>query len=221
MLTGIAVNPSLRSKPKLRGASHLVAALAAAPAAVALWARAVSQAGRLGAAVYGISLVGLFTISALYHRQTWRPRARDLLGRVDQATIFLLIAGTYTPFGLLLGPSVGQTLLRVMWSGALCGMGLAFVWPGAPKPLMAAIYVVYGWSFVFLAPSFRAAAGSTVLELLILGALVYTAGAVIYALKRPDPFPRIFGYHEVFHLFVIAAAVLHFAAVARALPAIG
>ena len=216
MIEGAAPRP----KPRLRGVSHQVAALVAAPAAVALWAEAGSFPARLGAVIYGVSLFTLFAISAFYHRPTWPPRARDLVGRIDQAAIFLLIAGTYTPFGLLLWPVGGHTLLMVIWGGAIGGVVLSLLWPGAPKPLMAAIYVLFGWSFVAIGPSLFRAAGPTVLALVVLGGIVYTLGAVIYALQRPNPFPRVFGYHEVFHLCVIAAATLHFVAVSLTLPAL-
>lgn len=215
-----AGNPAeARTKPRLRGVSHLGMALLAAPAAILLWLGAQGFTARLGAVVYGLSLVALFATSALYHRPTWKPRARDLVGRLDQAVIFLFIAGTYTPFGLLLG-AAGHTLLVVIWGGAVGGVVLSLLWPTAPKPLMAAIYVLFGWSFATLAPSFLRAAGLTVLVLVILGAVAYTVGAVIYALRRPDPFPRVFGYHEVFHLLVIAAAVCHFAAISLLLPSV-
>ena len=220
-LPGVAAPQGpLRQKPKWRGVSHQVAAILAAPAAMALWLGAGTPTARLGAAVYGLSLFALFTISAIYHRPTWKPRARDLLGRMDQAAIFLLIAGTYTPFGLLLGAS-GHLLLMLIWAGALGGVVLALLWPQAPKPLMAGIYVLFGWTFLALIPSLLRAAGPAVLSLVILGALAYTVGAVIYALRRPDPLPRIFGYHEIFHLLVIVAAGCHFAAIALALPALG
>jgi hemolysin III len=208
-----------RPKPQLRGVSHLFAACIAAPAALLLWAGAGSTSARLGAAIYGLSLFLLFAISAIFHRPTWQPRARDLVGRLDQSAIFLLIAGTYTPFGLLLGPA-GHTLLICVWAGALGGLVLSVIWPSAPKPLMAVIYVLFGWSFSLLAPSLHRATGAGVMALILLGAVAYTVGAAVYALRRPDPFPKVFGYHEVFHLLVVAAAVLHFAAVSMALSAL-
>ncbi len=217
---GLASRPLLRVKPRLRGLSHLVATCVAAPAAVVLWWGAGSWAARWGAAIYGLSLVMLLAMSATYHRPTWRPRARDWMGRLDQAAIFLLIAGTYTPFGLLLGPP-GHLLLMLAWGAALGGVALSLLWPTAPKPLMAGIYVAFGWSFALLVPSLFRAAGVAVLGLIVAGAVAYTVGACIYALQRPDPFPRTFGYHEVFHLLVVVAAACHFAAVSLALPALG
>lgn len=209
-----------RLKPRLRGVSHLLAACLAAPAVLLLWAGAGSDSARLGATVYGLSLIVLFATSATFHGPTWRPRARDLVGRLDQSAIFLLIAGTYTPFGLLLGPGTGYILLGFIWGGALCGVALSLAWPEAPKKLMAAIYVAFGWSFATLVPSLFRVAGPVVIGLILLGAIAYTMGAVVYARRRPDPFPRIFGYHEIFHLLVIAAAACHFAAVSLTLPAL-
>jgi len=214
-----ALSPPL-GKPRFRGVSHVLAACLAAPAAVLLWAGAGSFAARLGAAVYGLSLFALFATSAIFHRPTWAPRARDVVGRLDQSAIFLLIAGTYTPFGLLLGPGTGHVLLAFVWGGALCGVALSLAWPEAPKPLMAAIYVAFGWSLAILVPSLFRVAGPTVLGLIMLGALGYTVGAVIYAMRRPDPFPRTFGYHEIFHVLVVVAAACHFAAVTLTLPSL-
>lgn len=206
-----------RQKPLWRGVSHQYAAILAAPAVVLLWFGAESIAGRVGAGVYGLSLLTLFTISAIFHRPTWRLRMRDLVGRADQAAIFLMIAGTYTPFCLLLRSSVGYTLLLVVWATALGGVVLSALWPGAPKPLMAGIYVAFGWFAAALMPSLFRVAGWPVILLILLGAVGYTVGAVVYSLRRPDPFPRSFGYHEIFHLLVVVAAVCHFAAVSLTL----
>jgi len=207
-------------KPRFRGLTHLMASCIAVPAAVLLWLGAGSWAARWGAAIYGLSLVTLLATSAFYHRPTWAPRARDLLGRLDQSVIFLFIAGTYTPFGLVLGPGTGHLLLALVWGGALGGVALSLLWPRAPKPLMAGIYVAFGWSFALMVPSLFRAAGLTVISLIVAGAVAYTVGAVVYALQRPDPFPRTFGYHEVFHLLVVVAAACHFVAVSLALPAL-
>lgn len=227
--TGAALGPDVSrsarlepcgEKPLLRGVSHLLALFIAAPAVVALWAGAEGSAARLGAFVFGVSLVALFAISAFYHRPTWGARTRDLVGRLDQAAIFILIAGTYTPFGLLLNPGSSHLLLVLVWASALGGVLLSLAWPAAPKPLMAGIYVLFGWVFVTFVPSLLRTVGPAVLALIVLGGLLYTVGAVIYALKRPNPFPRVFGYHEVFHLFVVAGAALHFAAVSLTLSSL-
>lgn len=210
-----------RAKPLLRGVSHEVAAIAAAPAALALVASARSPGAQLAAATYGATLFTLFLVSAVFHRPTWSPRARLLIGRLDNSAIFLLIAGTYTPLCLLLGDGTGRVLLAVVWAGAVLGILLTVAWPLAPKPLMAAIYVLLGWAFVPAVPALRASMGGQALRLVLAGGLVYTAGAVVYAVRRPDPFPRVFGYHEIFHLLVITAAALHFVVVRSAVRALG
>jgi hemolysin III len=160
-------------------------------------------------------------VSALYHRRHWRPRPRDLIGRIDHSAIFVLIAGTYTPFCLLLGGPVGRVLLAAIWAGAAVGVGLAVAWPGAPKRLMAGIYVFLGWFVVPALPALYAAVPFRAFALLLGGGLLYTVGALVYAFRRPDPFPATFGYHEIFHLFVLGAAACHFAVVTAAVAALG
>jgi hemolysin III len=219
---GMKPSPApLRVKPRYRGLSHEIAAFLSLPAAVALVALARGSTAVVAAAVYGGSLVLLFTASAVFHRPTWRPRRRDILGRVDQAAIFLLIAGTYTPFCLLLDRGSGRAMLVAVWGGALAGVALALLWPGAPKRLMAAIYVFLGWFMIPVLPSLRAALPGVYFALLMGGGLVYTAGAVVYALRRPDPYPAVFGYHEIFHLLVIVAAACHFGVATAAIQALG
>lgn len=204
-----------RRKPALRGVSHEIAAWLAVPASYFLWRSAGSPQARLGAAVYGVTLVALFAVSAFYHRPTWSPRIRSWIGRLDHSAIFLLIAGTYTPLGLVIGPGTGHNLLRMVWCGAAAGIVLALVWPDAPKKVMAGIFVLLGWALVPAVAELSRAVGLHGFLLILAGGLVYTAGAVVYAVRRPDPLPRVFGYHEVFHLLVIAAAGLHYAAIAR------
>jgi hemolysin III len=140
--------------------------------------------------------------------------------RLDHAAIFLLIAGTYTPVGVLLGGGRGDVLLTVVWSGAALGVVRAVLWPRAPKWLAVALYVLLGWCIVPVLPTLHAAVGPLATALLAAGGAAYTVGAVIYALRRPDPFPRVFGYHEVFHVLVVAAAALHFAVSAMVVAAI-
>jgi hemolysin III len=141
--------------------------------------------------------------------------------RLDHSAIFLLIAGTYTPFCLVLGGGAGTTLLAVVWAGAALGLVRAIVWPRAPKPLAAALYVLLGWAVVPVLPALGAALGTSALALLGAGGLVYTVGAVVYATRRPDPFPAVLGYHEVFHALVVVAAGLHLAVAAMAISALG
>jgi hemolysin III len=162
----------------------------------------------------------LFAVSALYHRPTWAPPARALLRRLDHSAIFLLIAGTYTPLCLLLGDRRGTVLLAVAWTGAVLGMLQSVLWVRAPKPLVAAIAVALGWVVLPIITRIRGAVGAGGVALLLAGGVVYSFGAVVYATRRPDPSPRVFGYHEVFHALVIVAAALHLAVVARAVLAL-
>jgi hemolysin III len=207
-------------KPLLRGVSHEVAAFAAALGGFALVRTAPSARAAAGAAVYAATLTTLFAVSAIYHRPTWKPRARSLLRRFDHSAIFLLIAGTYTPFCLLLGGRAGLLLLAAAWGGAALGVAQAIFWLHAPKPLLAALCVALGWMIVPLVPRLRAEVGAGGVALLLAGGLAYTAGAIVYAMRRPDPAPRVFGYHEVFHALVIAAAICHYVVVAGAVAAI-
>jgi hemolysin III len=207
-------------KPLLRGVSHEIAAFAALAAWIALTLAAPSPRGRAAASVYGATLLALFTVSALYHRPTWAPRARLFWRRLDHSAIFLLIAGTYTPFCLLLGGSTGHALLALVWAGAAAGVVQAVFWPTAPKPLVAVVYLVLGWVVLPVLPALRLQLGSVSIGLLAAGGIAYSLGAAVYALRRPDPSPRVFGYHEVFHALVVAAAVLHFVVAARAVLAL-
>jgi len=207
-------------KPLLRGVSHEIAAAFALAGWVLLVRSAPGPRAAVAAAVYGLSLFAQFAVSALYHRPSWGTRARLVMRRLDHAAIFMLIAGTYTPFCLLL-PGGGRGLLAGVWTAALAGMVLSVAWPLAPKWLMAALTVGLGWVIVPILPSLHAAIGTGGLWLLGGGGLAYTIGAVTYATRWPDPSPRVFGYHEVFHALVILAAVLHFVAVRGAVGAIG
>ncbi len=210
-----------RTKPLLRGVSHEIAAFVAAPATLALVASARSTEAQVGAATYGASLFGLFLTSAVFHRPTWSQRARRILARFDNSAIFLLIAGTYTPICLTVGGALGRALLGIVWIGALLGIALTIVWESPPKPLMAGIYVLLGWVFIPATARLQAALGTQAVVLVVAGGLVYTIGAIVYALRRPDPYPRVFGYHEIFHALVVGAAVCHFLAVRDAIRALG
>ena len=203
-------------KPRFRGRSHEWAFFASLGLLPSLLIAAPSGHARLAAAIYGVSVAGLFGASALYHRVTWRRvAARRWMRRLDHAMIFVLIAGTYTPFALLaLDGWVATAILIVVWAGALGGVVLKLVWIDAPKPIVAGVYVALGWVAVAALPNLIDAIGVVPTALVILGGLLYSAGALIYVLKRPDPSPRVFGYHEIFHLLVIAAAALQYAVVA-------
>jgi hemolysin III len=193
----------------------------AAPAALYLVVRARSGPAEFAAIVYGASLCTLFAVSALFHRRFWPTSARAVIARIDHSAIFLLIAGTYTPFCLLLGPGRGHALLAAVWTGAGVGILIVTTWTRAPKPFMAAVYVLLGWVIIPVLPELRAAIGDQSLVLLMSGGLVYTAGAVVYSFRRPDPFPTVFGFHEIFHVLVIAAATCHFVVVENAIRALG
>jgi hemolysin III len=207
-------------KPLLRGVSHEIAAAFAVAGAIALVQASTGLRGALAAAVYGFALTAQFAISALYHRPRWGDRARLLMRRLDHAAIFLLIAGTYTPFCLLLPPATGRPLLALVWTGAAGGMILSVLWPLAPKWLMALLTVALGWAIVPTFPAMLATIGWSGLWLLGAGGVAYTVGALVYATRFPDPNPRVFGYHEVFHVLVIAAAICHYVAVAGTIAAI-
>ncbi len=209
-----------RQKPLLRGVSHQVAAGVALAGLVALVLLAPGPRARVGALVYGFSLVGLFSVSALYHRPTWGPRARLWMRRLDHSAIFLLIAGTFTPICLLIGDGRARTMLTVVWAGAGLGILRALLWPRAPRMLATGLYLLLGWAAVPLVPAMYRAIGPVSLALLAGGGLLYSIGAIIYATRKPDPFPRVFGYHEVFHALVVAAAGLHFAVAAGAVRAL-
>lgn len=213
--------PKARERPRLRGVSHQIAAFASLPVVAALALRARSSTAVFAAVVYGASLVALFSVSAVYHRMYWPLSARRIVGRLDHAAIFLLIAGTYTPIVLLLGPGVGRMLLALVWTLALAGIVAVAWFTRTPKPVRASLYVLLGWLIVPFVPRLHAAIGTGGLVLLLAGGLFYTTGAVIYALRRPDPLPHVFGFHEIFHLLVIAAAACHYVVVDAAVRALG
>jgi hemolysin III len=204
------------SKPRLRGVSHKWAFYVACVLGATLVVFSPSGTPRLAAAVYAFTVATLFGTSALYHRVDWNSiRARRWMRRLDHSAIFLLIAGTYTPFALLVldGP-LSTVILVVVWAGALSGIVMKLVWIDAPKPVVASAYVMLGWVAVAAFPDLIEELGLTGTGLIVAGGALYTTGAVIYALKRPDPAPAVFGYHEIFHLLVIVAAALQYAVVA-------
>src|SRR5919112_6181489 len=207
-------------KPRLRGVLHQYAFFVSLVLGAVLVILAPDAEARAAAAIYAFAVSGLLGTSALYHRLTWRPRARAWMRRLDHSMIFVLIAGTYTPFALLvLEGSLSRAILIVVWAGALGGIVLNLVWITAPRWLIAAVYVALGWVAVAAMPALADKIGASGVALLMGGGLLYTAGAVIYATQRPDPAPTVFGYHEIFHALVVAAAAAHFAVVAvYALP---
>lgn len=173
--------------------------------------------GRIGVAVYLVSASVLFGTSAAYHRGHWSPRAGGVLRRMDHANIFIFIAGTYTPLALsLLDPQNATVLLTLVWGVAAAGVVFKVVWMGAPRWLYTGLYLALGWIAVGWLPAMWQAGGPAVVILLAAGGLIYTLGAVVYALKRPDPWPAWFGYHEIFHACTVLAAVCHFVSIALA-----
>jgi hemolysin III len=203
-------------KPRLRGVSHQWAFYVSLALGAALVAAAEAGQPRLAAAVYAVSVAALFGTSALYHRITWASRAaRRWMKRLDHSMIFFLIAGTYTPFALLvLDGALATGILVVVWSGALAGILMKLVWIDAPKALVAILYLALGWVAVAAFPTLLDELGITGMALVAVGGLLYTAGALVYAFQRPNPAPAVFGYHEVFHALVILAAALQYAVIA-------
>ncbi len=209
----VEVQDPVQVKPKLRGVSHEFAVLVALAGCAVLFRAAPSPRAVLAAGAYGASLVVLFGASALYHRLTWAAGPRRWFRRLDHAAIFLLIAGTYTPICLLIGGRPGGVVLAVVWVGASLGILQCLLWVDAPRALVASIYVALGWVAVSVMPELRAVVGDRGLALLLAGGLAYSTGAAVYATRWPDPAPSVFGYHEIFHALVIAAAACHFAVV--------
>ncbi len=206
------------TKPRARGWIHLVSAVFAVGAGAALisvsWTLAGLKAG-LATFVYVGAVVGMFTVSAVYHRVTWKSaKARIRMKRLDHSMIFVLIAGTYTPFALLAMPHhVGMLVLSIVWSGALAGVLLKLGWPTAPRWVGVPLYLLLGWVAAFYVATIMHVAGVAAMVLLAVGGALYSIGGILYALRWPDPWPTTFGYHEFFHACTVLAAVCHYIAV--------
>jgi hemolysin III len=211
------------SKPRLRGVLHEYSFFVSVGSGVMLVLASSPDLARIASAVYAAALAGLFGVSALYHRVTWPPRAGAWMRRLDHAMIFLLIAGTYTPIALLMLPRPkGLLLLALVWGASAAGIVFNLVWINAPRLVSPALYVVLGWIAIAALPDLLTSVRPATLVLLTSGGVVYSVGALVYATRRPNPAPAVFGYHEVFHALTIAAASMHFAAVASVvLPAAG
>ncbi|MEU9979677.1 hemolysin III family protein [Streptomyces sp. NPDC050856] len=198
-------------KPRLRGWLHAGMFPAALVAGTVLTVLADSTRAKVACGVYALTACLLFGVSALYHRGNWGPRATAVLRRLDHANIFLIIAGTYTPLTLLLLPdSTGRVLLWAVWGAALAGIAFRVFWVGAPRWLYTPCYIAMGWAAVFFLPDFLHRGGVAVLVLVVTGGLLYSVGGVVYGLKRPNPSPRWFGFHEVFHSLTLAAFTVHY-----------
>ena len=204
-------------KPRLRGWIHAATAPLTLAAGIVLVVLSPTATSRIGSAVFATSALVLFTVSAIYHRGTWSPRVWRLLRRLDHANIFLLIAGSYTPFTLLLlEGSERVVLLSVVWTGAILGVAFRVLWNDAPRWLHTPVYMALGWAAVFYLGDFVQSASTAVLVLMALGGGLYTLGGIVYGFRKPDPFPRWFGFHEVFHALTIVAFVSHYVGVSLA-----
>ncbi len=201
-------------KPRLRGWLHAGTFPVALAAGIVLVLLADGPRATAATAVYAASAALLFGISALYHRGNWSPRAEVRLKRLDHSNIFLIIAGTYTPFSvILLGNDGGTTLLWIVWLAALAGIAFRVLWVGAPRWLYTPVYLGLGWVAVFYLGAILDNGGPAVVTLLAIGGAAYTAGGIVYAIKRPNPSPRWFGFHEVFHALTLIAFVAHYVAI--------
>jgi hemolysin III len=206
--------PPARAKPLLRGVLHQAAFFVSLAVAPLLIVGADGGRARLAAAVFAGSVAACFGASALYHRVTWTPGVRLWMRRVDHAGVYLLIAGTYTPVSLLvLRGAWRPTILAIVWTGAAAAIVLKFLWVSAPKWLAAAIGIGLGWVAVAALPQLISHLDPVGVTLLVAGGLAYTAGAVVYARRRPDPAPAVFGYHELFHALTIVAVVCQYVAI--------
>jgi hemolysin III len=204
-------------KPRLRGWLHTYAAAVSIASGATLVAVSAALRGGVAAAttsIYCATVTLLFGTSALYHRLNWSAPARRVMKRLDHSMIFVFIAGTYTPIAALTLPhGTAMAVLIAVWAGAALGVGLQTGWPSAPRWLSAPCYIALGWVAVFVMPDLLHNAGVAALVLIVAGGAIYTVGGIVYALKRPDPWPGVFGFHEVFHLCTLVAALCHYVAV--------
>jgi hemolysin III len=204
-------------KPHLRGWLHAATAPLALAAGIVLVVLSPTPMTRAGSSVFAASALALFSASATMHRGRWGPRAGLWLRRLDHSSIFLLIAGSYTPFTLLLLEGGDRTeLLAIAWGGAGLGIAFRLFWPSAPRWLYTPIYMALGWAAVFYFPQFFARASPAVITLMVIGGALYTVGALVYGFRRPNPSPRWFGFHEVFHSLTILAFFTHYVGVSIA-----
>ena len=209
------ISPPSPTRPLLRGVLHQAMFFVAVVVAPFLVVAADGTRRRLAAAAFSASVAACFGASALYHRVSWTPRVRPWMRRVDHAGIYLLIAGTYAPVSLLvLGGAWRPTILAIVWGGAALAIVLKFAWVAAPKWLAAAIGMALGWVAVVVVPQMVVLLNPAAFVLLVVGGLAYTAGAIVYARRRPDPVPAVFGYHELFHALTLLAVTCHYDAIA-------
>lgn len=198
-------------KPILRGHFHQAAFFYSLGICTAMILQTQSKLALTSALIYSIGLCGLFGISALYHRPRWGPRARQWMRRIDHAAIYILIAASATPLCLMaLEPKVGHKVLLMIWPCATLGILQTIFWINAPKWVATTFYLLVGFSLAPFLPELYQALGTSKVTLILIGGLLYTLGALVYALKYPDPKPKYFGHHEIFHILVIVASAFHF-----------
>ncbi|GID69011.1 membrane protein [Actinoplanes cyaneus] len=217
------MKPTDLGKPRLRGRLHQYAFFVALVCGIVLCSIAASRPGIapfISVLIYSVTVCGLFGISALYHRRVWSERGYQIMRRMDHSMIFIFIAGTYTPFCVeLLDKGTAELMLGLVWGGAVGGVALKVIWPNLPRWVGAPLYVALGWVAVGIIPDVLHVGGVTCLVLMLAGGVIYTVGAVFYALKRPNPWPTVFGHHEFFHACTLVAAICHHIAIYFALYA--
>ncbi|WP_025620446.1 PAQR family membrane homeostasis protein TrhA [Salinispora cortesiana] len=215
------LKPTDLGKPRMRGWLHAYAFFVAVVCGIVLCSIAAARSGwspLVSTLIYSLTVCGLFGTSGLYHRRVWSERGFQVMRRMDHSMIFVFIAGTYTPFCvLLLEPRPATIMLALVWGGALGGVALKLIWPHAPRWVSAPLYLALGWVAVAMLPDILHAGGVTALVLLIVGGAIYSIGAVSYALRRPNPWPTVFGHHEFFHACTLVAAICHHIAIYFAL----
>jgi hemolysin III len=221
--TPFRMKPADLGKPRLRGRLHQYAFFVALAGGAVLCSIAATRPGWspfVSCLLYSLTVCGLFGTSALYHRRIWTERGYQIMRRMDHSMIFIFIAGTYTPFCvLLLEPRTAMVMLAVIWGGALGGVALKTIWPHLPRWVGAPLYLALGWAAVAILPDILHNGGVADLVLLCAGGVIYSAGAVFYALRRPNPWPAVFGHHEFFHACTLVAAICHHVAIYFALYA--
>jgi hemolysin III len=216
-MTTAKVRPTDIGKPLMRGWLHTYAFFVAVVAGIVLSCLAAARPGWgpfVSCVVYSVTVCALFGVSALYHRRVWTPRAYTLMRRLDHSMIFVFIAGTYTPFSVLLLPrGKAIVILSIVWGGAILGVIMKMIYPHAPRWLSAPLYIALGWVAVGVLPDILHRGGVAAFVLLLAGGAAYTTGAIFYALRRPNPWPATFGHHEFFHACTLVAALCHHVAI--------
>ena len=208
-----ATTPDKPPKPRLRGVFHLVGAVCALVAGPFLYVSASPETLAVGVVVYGVCLVLLLGVSGLYHVPMWPPATRARLRRLDHSMIFIFVAGTYTPILLELGDQVSPIMMPAVWLAASAGTAMVLFFDGLPRYVTVTPYLVMGWGAVAIMPPLLEHLGGFPFALVVVGGVIYSVGAVIYARRSPNPAPAVFGYHEIFHVMVLLAAACHYAAI--------